>query len=730
MNVLPIVFGGVFTLASAYGLGLLLLRKLKAPPEVALAAGAAVESVAAFFIVLAGWAGWPAFLALGLAGIAAGAFHNPFGIGKGGIPRSGLSRRNLAFLAVTAIFAVYGIFYFVNALAPEVWADGYTYHLAMPADYLRLGGFPERARFYDMIPQGMEMLFTMAFAFGGQSAARLVEFGLFASGVPLIPRLGKKLGMTAPASLLVAVFYFTAPVIALTGASSYNDAALVFFTMAAFYLLLEWRESGRARHVFAAGLAAGFCYAIKFPGVFAIVAAAGFVALRKSRPGVRLRALAVFAAGVAVCTLPWLLRDLAATGDPFAPMMNAWFPNPYFYLQSERGMAANMRSWYGIPPWRVPWELAFGGHLGGIYGPLLFLLPVGLLALGRRAAQWCLAGAAVLSIAWMLNTGARFLMPAAVLAMFAVAMALPRPLVWAAITLEAVACWPQALDVWHPPYFRLHEFPWRAALRLEPEDEYLRSHLPDYSIARMVESSTPPNGRIFSLPSVAAAYLPRDVLVRWHSAEGEQIFHGFLMAFDGANDWAFDWKAAWASRPLAALRFRMPADNRMNFDLGEVELWSGGARLFARPQWALRAWPNIWDAPLAFDGLRTTVWNSWQPARKGMFLEVDLDRPQLLTGVTLASHTPLLDAPLEIYGREPGGRWILLARNPPATRHGAEDLRLQATAALRRAGFRYLLVNTGDDSLGPMARAIAESPAQWGLIRVAEARNDVLLRVW
>ena len=132
----------------------------------------------------------------------------------------------------------YGVWYLVNALAPETIADGITYHLGLPSEYLRLGGFPDHITFYDVVPQGMEMLYTVAFAFGRHAAAKLVEFTFFVATVPLIFRLGRRLGATDLACLVAAVFYFCAPVAGITGSSSYNDAAGVFFLLAAFYLLL------------------------------------------------------------------------------------------------------------------------------------------------------------------------------------------------------------------------------------------------------------------------------------------------------------------------------------------------------------------------------------------------------------------------------------------------------------------------------------------------------------
>src|SRR4029077_12251153 len=133
----------------------------------------------------------------------------------------------------------------------------------LPNEYVRLGGFPDHITFYDVVPQGMEMLYTAAFALCRHVAAKLVEFAFFLATIPLIFRAGRRLGATDLACLVAAVFYFCAPVAGITGSSSCIHPAGVFFMLAAFYLLLL----ADARFVLAAGALAGFCYAIKLPGV-------------------------------------------------------------------------------------------------------------------------------------------------------------------------------------------------------------------------------------------------------------------------------------------------------------------------------------------------------------------------------------------------------------------------------------------------------------------------------
>jgi len=125
----------------------------------------------------------------------------------------------------------------VNGLAPETIADGITYHLGLPNEYLRLGGFPDHITFYDMVPQGMEMLYTVAFAFGRHAAAKLVEFAFLLATIPSFPR-GQAPGRERSGVPCGGGILLLRARAGITGASSYNDAAGVFFLLAAFYLLL------------------------------------------------------------------------------------------------------------------------------------------------------------------------------------------------------------------------------------------------------------------------------------------------------------------------------------------------------------------------------------------------------------------------------------------------------------------------------------------------------------
>ena len=729
LHLLTALFGGAFTLATAYGLGAVLWRRTQMAPEIVLATGAAAESGLVFLLLLCHAASWAVFLAVGVgAAFTAEALRtrrkrrekNDFTE----TPRRRGQPRTSRGWIVAAAFGAYGFYYLVNALAPEIQPDGITYHLGLASEYARLGGFPARMRFYDALPLGMEMLFTVAFSFGRHAAAKLVELGLFTAAVPLIFRIGRKLGLSGAGALVPAVFYWTAPVIGLTGTSAYNDAALVFFTLAAFYLLLVWRESGERRYLLAAGALAGFCYAIKLPGIF--VGAAALLFVLATGKG-RMRNLLPLAAGLALTAAPWMIRDAVVTGNPIAPLGNSVFPNAYFHLKTERELDAGMRSRRGVTVVDTPWELALGDGFSGTFGPMLFVLPLGLLALRRREGRWCLAAAAILAIPGWSNSGARFLMPAAAVTAFALAMVLPSKAAWAAVAVQALVCWPPLLNAWQPPYtFRLHELPWRAALGLESEPAYLRSHIPEYNIARMVEGDTPPDARIYSLMPVATAYAARDVSVSWQSAEGDRLADALRTASNVPHDALLTRTASWPLSSLRALRFRASADASGEWSIAEIQLYSGEDHIFNSPLWSLRAWPNVWEAPLAFDSRHTTVWRTWQPVRRGMFLEVDLDHAQNLSGAAVLS--PNME-PIEVYGRGEGPAWRLLTDRVSSERRATEDLRLEAVGVVRRAGYRYLLAPLGAEGNGQLGQQLYREAPQWGLAVVGEAGPNVLFKL-
>jgi hypothetical protein len=726
MLVLSIILGAALALGAAYAWGVILLRRLAAPPEIALAVGAAFESLLIFLLLLLHLGHRPAFLVVGLAPLAVLPFLRPVRLRDPAVEPLGPVGR----IAAGVIFAVYGVWYLVNAMAPEISPDGITYHLGLAFEYARLGRFPDRISFNDALPHGMEMLFTMAFAFGRHSAAKLVEFGFLAATPTLLLRIARRLGWPDRAWLVAAVFYFCAPVAGITGTTSYNEGALVFFTLAAFYLLLVWRDTGVRWYLAAAGLAAGFCYAIKMPDAIVLAGAALWVAVWGGAR--RWRGLALLAAGAVPAVAPWLARNWAMSGNPLAPLGNALFPNPYFHLLAERVWAENMADWGHISALAAPWQLAFGDGFSGTFGPLLLALPLGLVAWRSRAARLLMAAALLLALPWYFNRGARFLMPSMAVAGLALGAALAGiwrgRAAWAAVALQAVVCWPPALNLWQPDYtFRLHGFPLAAALRIEPQAGYLARTVPEYRVARMVDGHTPVDARIFSLEPVANAYLPRAVTVNWESAEGERMADAVHAAFQATP--MYQRRGRWPAEPMMGLRFRLPAAADGEFDIAEVEIYSKGKRVPVAADWSLIAQPNSWEAALALDRNYATRWRTWQPIEAGMMFEIDFAIPVIADSAALVSPTPSEGVPLEIWVKPANDDWRLVENSRHAEVSPAVPRRPEATAALRSGGFGYVLAPVAERGEGLIGADMLANPLAWDLDPVARTESSALFRI-
>ena len=705
-------------------LGNLCLRRLPVPQTIALAVGAAAESTIVFLLLMTGAANLVTF---GLVGaICLGLFvwlrstAPPLAD-----PVKPQTSRVTLYIAGAAL-ALYGLLYLINALAPELEPDAVTYHLGLTSEYLRLGGFPNRIGFFEMLPQGLEMLFVPAFAFGQHSAARLVHCVFLFATLPLLWRIGRRLQLPDGIALAAAALYFCAPVTGVTGTSAYTDAAEVFFVLATFYLLLVWRDTRDARYLLTAGVAAGFCYAVKIPGGLVVVLALFFVWAtdRSAYP----RKLAMLAGAALAVISPWLLRSLIMTGDPFAPLLNRLFPNPYFHLATERQLAAMLSSCKGVPPWRVPYELFVGGTFQGTLGMVFFALPLALLALRRPAGRLCWLIAVLLALPWFWNTGTRFLMPALPFLALCLVMALPRPAVWACIALQAVACWPAVMHLYHPVYtWRLERIPWRAALRIEPEQQYLSDFSSGYRIAQLVQNNTAPGARVFAFTSVATAYTDRNVVEFWHSAQADNLIDALRLA-SLPGQMVTEVTAEWRPRPVWGIRIRAPQPFPREWRIHDIQILSGEYRIFSSPQWRLRSHTNASELPLAFDGNPATIWRTWQPVRADTFVEADFDRSQQLTGSVVTSPVGFLPSPLEFSVRDQAG-WHLVTSEPALAPKPLGDIRMAATRAVRTAGFGYILAWDSQDANGPLAAAMRAHPGEWGVEKIADLGPVLLFRI-
>ena len=175
------------------------------------------------------------------------------------------------------IFSAFFIYYFFNALAPEISPDGTGYHLGNVARMWRNHGFAwDYPSMYAYFSQGAEMLFLVAFTFGRHSAAALVHFTWLCTLPLLMVCWGRRFGYPK-AALFAALLIFASPVIGKDGISAYNDLMVATLIYAVFYLLQVWDELVNHNLLILIGLLSGFSYGVKYTAFLTLPFAIGWV---------------------------------------------------------------------------------------------------------------------------------------------------------------------------------------------------------------------------------------------------------------------------------------------------------------------------------------------------------------------------------------------------------------------------------------------------------------------
>ena len=728
-EVANILFGAAFTVAVSMALGALLLARLRITLyrwEAALfqfVVGAGCLSfltaiLCTMHIARKGVFQWGGLIAIVLA--LRQAKRAP---GRNSLPAVPLAWMAAFFLVFSTLF----IYYFFNALAPEVSPDGAGYHLGNVVRMWHHHGFAWDYRsMYAYLSQGTEMLFLVAFNFGRHSAAALVHFTYLCALPLLMVCWGQRFGYPK-VGIFAAILVFASPVIGKSGVSAYNDLAVATLIYAVFYLLQVWDESESDNLLILIGLLAGATYGVKYTAFLTLPFAIGWVWFSRRRfPGWHKLLCLVVPACVMVA--PWILRNWFWVGNPFAPFFNSWFPNPYYHAGMERIYAEGLRHYMGIKHyWEIPLQLTLrGGFVDGMFGPVFLLAPIGLLALRFKTGRRLLLAALVFALPAYLNVGARFLIPSA--PFLALAMGVGLAEVPAALPVLALfhvlACWPPILSTYCDPWnWRIASFPIRAALRLDPSTPYLINHIGDLALQVPIELAVPRGERIFSFAGRPEAYIDRDIIVSYESTLGN-LAQDTLWDLQGH-------KAEHAQHfrflPVSTRGVRVVNTNSATdfWTVAEMRLRSQGRELPRSPDWRLSAWPNGWEVQLAFDNNYATRWSTWEAVAPHARIQVEFGAAQLVDEVVLEC-TPAWNAHLQVEVLRDTGRWVPLTDTAEVVKtEFAPGIRRAVTRELKAIGFRFLLVNDGDMVFADMKKY----PTFWGVTQLAEANGTHFYRI-
>jgi len=335
-----------------------------------------------------------------------------------------------------------------------------------------------------------------------------------------------------------------------------------------------------------------------------------------------------------------------------------------------------------------------------------------------------------LAIPWFFNIGTRFLMPA--LPPFALALALalryPSALLPAIAIVHGILSWYATpfryFDAYAP---RLATFPFRAALRLEPEESYLMRSSSGYRINRMIEREVPANEKVFAFEQIAEAWTTRQILVGYTAAESEVIEDTLRIPLDPGASPQRGWSFRFDSQLLRRIRTVQTAQvSGEIWSASEVQVFNQGRLQPPETGWRLQAEPNPWDVSLAFDGNLATRWRSWEQFAPGMYIDLDFGQGRIVDEVRLLTGADTHRARMELRGMDVHGKWHTLTARPSEFSPGISgDLRSAAIQSLWSRGVRFLLVSPG--TFG--ANDFRDNPGDWGIRPVAETDGTRLYRL-
>jgi len=261
------------------------------------------------------------------------------------------------------------------ALAPPIRFDALVYHLALPELYLNAGRIiyiPQNI--YWGMPQFGEMLFTLALAMAGTETATIVSWGVAALALLgilsyLTDRLTVQAGWVAIASLLAGS--------TLVGMmpSGYVDWFALLFGFCVLVGMDQWRLKGERKWLIIAGLFSGLALGTKYTAGIILLAGCGLI-FWQTRLNLRIliKESAAYLIPAIFTNIPWWVKNLVATGNPFYP-----------FLVPAGEMDAFRLTHYNLPPWGDIFEaglLPIRATINGIEGTPGYSASIGPLLLG------------------------------------------------------------------------------------------------------------------------------------------------------------------------------------------------------------------------------------------------------------------------------------------------------------------------------------------------------------
>jgi hypothetical protein len=210
--------------------------------------------------------------------------------------------------------------------------DSLTYHLAVPAQYLRAGKVIELPfDHHSYFPFTLEMLYTLGLAVRGAVFAKLFHWLMLPIGALALVAIGRRAHSTR-AGLVAAALYSSMPMVLQEASTAYIDLGFAAFAFLAILCFVGYPSRSRGENLWWSGAFCGFCLGTKYFGWLFF----GFLGLwllselirgtkNDAAPKLSWRHLAVFALPALLLGVPWYIRNVMWVGNPVFPFAYSVF---------------------------------------------------------------------------------------------------------------------------------------------------------------------------------------------------------------------------------------------------------------------------------------------------------------------------------------------------------------------------------------------------------------------
>ena len=273
----------------------------------------------------------------------------------------------------------------IVALAPPLEFDALSYHLAIPKMYLlqsKITYLPN-TMFWGM-PQQTESLYTLGMYLGGTEAATVLGWMIGVLTLAGLADLSRQMFGGDSAWVATGSLISGYGIVTLLG-NGYVEWTGMLYGLATAISLVTWLQKKETYTLILAGIFAGMALGTKYTsGIVPIAGAIGiFIVTFQALPIKKVfSSLTIFGLSAFLITLPWLIKNALATGNPFYPLV---FP--------AGAMDSTRLAFYNFAPktndWTrillIPWQATFWGvdqqdGFGTSIGPLLIgLSPLALI---------------------------------------------------------------------------------------------------------------------------------------------------------------------------------------------------------------------------------------------------------------------------------------------------------------------------------------------------------------